>query len=88
MYVSPQRLVSMVIGGAPEKQTLIERLGDRELQVFRMIGEGVSTGTIANNLFLSTHTIDTHRDNIKRQLELKSAAELTRAAVQWVLENR
>ncbi|MDB5389418.1 MAG: nreC 2 [Planctomycetaceae bacterium] len=90
LFFSPevtQRLVSQAIGGVPEKKTLIERLTDRELQVFRMIGEGVSTGIIANNLYLSTHTIDTHRDNIKRKLELKTAAELSRAAVQWVLEN-
>ena len=38
-------------------------------------------------LFLSTHTIDTHRENIKRKLTINSAAELSRTAVQWVLEN-
>lgn len=52
-----------------------------------MIGEGLTTSTIANRLFLSTHTIDTHRENIKRKLAIANAAELSRTAVQWVLEN-
>ncbi|MFN8706885.1 MAG: response regulator transcription factor [Planctomyces sp.] len=51
------------------------------------MGEGLSTGLIANRLFLSTHTIDTHRENIKRKLALNNAAELSRAAVRWLLEN-
>jgi DNA-binding CsgD family transcriptional regulator len=52
-----------------------------------MIGEGLTTSAIANRLFLSTHTIDTHRENIKRKLAVSTAAELSRAAVQWLLEN-
>lgn len=63
----------------------IELLSDREREVFQLIGQGVGTGAIAKRLFLSTHTIDTHRENIKRKLDLKSAGELTTAAVQWVL---
>ena len=47
---------------------------------------GMTTSAIANKLFLSTHTIDSHRENIKRKLALKNAGELTRAAVQWLLE--
>jgi DNA-binding CsgD family transcriptional regulator len=52
-----------------------------------MIGKGQTSGAIANDLFLSSHTIDTHRENIKRKLGLKNAAELSRRAVQFVLEN-
>lgn len=44
-------------------------------------------GAIAEELFLSTHTIDTHRENIKRKLGLKNAAELSRSALQFLLEN-
>lgn len=89
-YVSPeitQRLVSQALGNTDETKPPIERLTDREMEILRMIGEGLTSGTIANRLFLSTHTIDTHRENIKRKLDLKNAGELTRAAVQWVLEN-
>ncbi len=65
-----------------------EILTDRELQVFELIGEGLTTRAIATRLDLSMHTIDTHREKIKSKLNLKNAAELTRRAVQWVLERK
>jgi DNA-binding NarL/FixJ family response regulator len=89
-YVSAaisQRLVNQALGSTDETKLPMARLSDRELEIFRMIGEGLTSGAIATRLFLSTHTIDTHRENIKRKLDLKNAAELSRAAVQWVLEN-
>lgn len=89
-YVSAeitQRLVNHALGTSDENKSPIECLSDRELEVFRLIGEGLTSGAIANQLFLSTHTIDSHRDNIKRKLNLRTAGELNRAAVQWVLEN-
>lgn len=89
-FVSPEitrRLVDRALGGLEEEQSPVERLSDRELEVFRMIGEGLTSGVIANRLMLSTHTIDTHRENIKRKLGVRTAAELSRAAVEWVLAN-
>ncbi len=89
-YVSPQitqRLVDQALGSEGETKTPIDRLTTRELDIFRMIGEGLSSSVIADKLFISTHTIDTHRENIKRKLAINTAGELTRAAVQWVLEN-
>jgi len=56
------------------------------LEVFRLIGQGLATGAIANQLMLSTHTIDTHRENIKRKIGAKSAAELNRQAILAVTE--
>ncbi|MAT16410.1 MAG: DNA-binding response regulator [Planctomyces sp.] len=82
-----RRLINQTLGNVDATKTPIERLTDRELEIFRMIGEGLSSGTIAERLFLSSHTIDTHRDNIKRKLSLGNAAELSRAAVHWLLEN-
>jgi DNA-binding NarL/FixJ family response regulator len=89
-YVSPeitQRLVSQALGNKNESKDPIDLLTDRELEILRMIGKGQTSGAIANDLFLSSHTIDTHRENIKRKLGLKNAAELSRRAVQFVLEN-
>jgi len=89
-FLSPEmsrRLVSQALGTSDATKTPIENLTDRELEIFRMIGEGSRTSAIANRLFLSTHTIDTHRENIKRKLAVSTAAELSRAAVQWLLEN-
>ena len=64
----------------------IERLSNRELQVFELIGQGMGTGKIADKLHLSVITVETHRANIKRKLGLDSSIELTRSAVQWSLE--
>ena len=64
-----------------------EPLTDRELEVFRLIGDGVSTSAIAGQLFLSTHTVDTHRENIKTKLGAKTGADLNRKAIQSMLEN-
>jgi DNA-binding CsgD family transcriptional regulator len=46
----------------------MELLTDRELEIFRMIGQCLRSSAIAERLFISTHTIDTHRENIKRKL--------------------
>lgn len=89
-FVSPdisQRLINQSLGCAETTKTPIDRLTDRELEIFRMIGEGLSSGMIAEQLFLSPHTIDSHRNNIKRKLGLNNAAEMSRSAVQWLLEN-
>jgi DNA-binding CsgD family transcriptional regulator len=82
-----RRLVEHALQASDATRTPIEQLTDRELEIFRMIGEGTKTSEIATRLFLSTHTIDTHRENIKRKLNVSTAAELSRGAVQWVLEN-
>lgn len=82
-----RRLVDHALGAPDPTKSPIENLTDRELEIFRMIGEGVTTGAIAARLFLSTHTIDTHREKIKRKLGLSTAGELSRVAVQWMLEN-
>jgi DNA-binding NarL/FixJ family response regulator len=89
-YVSPeitQRLVSQALGTKGESKDPIDLLTDRELEIFRMIGQGKTSAAIAEDLFLSSHTIDTHRENIKRKLGLKNASELNRQAVQFLLEN-
>jgi DNA-binding NarL/FixJ family response regulator len=61
-------------------------LTDRELEVFRMIGEGVKTQEIAERLHLSPKTVETHRDRIKKKLDLKDATDLIRRATLWVTE--
>jgi len=84
LYVSKgisNRLVEKLVvggGGSP-----LERLSDRELEVFRLLGQGRGTRQIAEELHLSIKTIETHRANIKQKLNLKSATELVRHAVQW-----
>lgn len=67
-------------------QPLIDLLSDRELEVFELIGQGKSTREIAEKFKLSVKTIETHRESIKRKLNLDTGTELVRRAVQWVLE--
>lgn len=73
---------------ADVKTTPLERLSDRELEVFRLIGEGRGTREIAETLHLSIKTIETYRAHIKEKLSIKSAAELARSAVSWVENSR
>lgn len=60
-----------------------EALTDRELEVYRLIGAGLSTREIAARMNLGVKTIGTYRDRIKQKLLIKSATELTRKAVLW-----
>jgi DNA-binding NarL/FixJ family response regulator len=72
---------------SPDSKTPIETLSNRELEVFRMIGNGLKTAEIAKSLHLSVKTVETHRQRIKRKLQLDDANKLVREAAQWVLEN-
>jgi len=66
----------------------LERLTDRELEVFRLIGQGLGTKQIANLLHLSSSTVESHRARIKQKFDLKNAIELLRHAVKWVETER
>ncbi len=61
----------------------LERLTDREMEVFSLIGLGFTTREIARKLHLSIKTIGTYRERIKEKLNLKHATELIRHAVYW-----
>jgi DNA-binding NarL/FixJ family response regulator len=62
----------------------IDRLSDRELEVFTLLGQGRGTRQIAQKLHLSIKTIETYRAHIKEKLNLADAAELLQHAIQWV----
>lgn len=61
----------------------VYKLTNRELEVFQLIGQGLTTKEIAGRLNLSVKTIGTYRERIKEKLNLKHAAELVRYAVHW-----
>lgn len=80
-YLSPDvtgAVVSEVLGGDEGEST---RLGRREREVLRMIAQGARSQTIAESLHISLATVEVHRRNIMRKLDLHSVAELTRYAV-------
>ena len=60
----------------------LERLTNRELEIFRLIGEGQSVRTIAEKLFLITKTVEAHKEHIKQKLNLKSSNELLQYAIE------
>jgi DNA-binding NarL/FixJ family response regulator len=61
----------------------VDLLTDRELEVFRLLGTGLSTREIADRMKLGVKTIGTYRDRVKQKLGIKSAPELIRRAVLW-----
>lgn len=58
------------------------KLSNRELQVVQLMVEGLDSKEIANRLFISSHTVQSHRKNILRKLNLHSASEVVRFALQ------
>jgi DNA-binding NarL/FixJ family response regulator len=85
-----ERMLQRAVGATPEKVPCspIDVLADRELEVFRLIGEGVKTGDIAKRLHLSVKTVETYRDRIRQKLNQSDGAKLVHYATQWTLENR
>ena len=67
-----------VMGGDP-----IERLSNRELQVLNLIGRGKTTREIAESLNLSVKTVESHRQRIKKKLNLQTSAQLVQYAINW-----
>jgi len=67
----------------PHTETPLGQLTDREFDVFRWIGRGLSTREVAERLHVSAKTIETHRMHIKAKLRLATAAELISYASRW-----
>jgi DNA-binding NarL/FixJ family response regulator len=77
-------LQQLATGKAKTVMSPIEALTDRELEVFRLIGEGHSTRQIAGELHLSVRTVEAYREYIKAKLNLKNSTELVQHAFHWV----
>ena len=76
-------LEKMTTSASPAGADPLDALSNRELEVFKLIGRGFKRAQIAEQLNLSVKTIGTYRDNIKKKLNLKTMAELTKHAVVW-----
>jgi len=87
IYVSPklsERLVFKAIySSESDLGSPIDRLSDRELEVLQLLGAGRSTRQIAETLYLSVKTIETHRAHIKKKLGFKDAGEMVKFAIEW-----
>jgi DNA-binding NarL/FixJ family response regulator len=85
-----ERMLQRAVGERRQEvaRSPLDALADRELEVFRLIGEGVKTAEIAERLNLSVKTVETYRDRIRQKLDLSDGTKLAHYATQWVLENR
>jgi DNA-binding NarL/FixJ family response regulator len=82
-----ERIMSkLAYGKPPDERAAVDTLSDRELEVFELIGKGASTRQIADRLHLSPKTVETHRESIKKKLNLRDGTELVTRAVRWVVE--
>ena len=88
IYVSDSLAAKMlqqqIRGQSTINDSPVKDLSDRELEVFQLIGQWKTTRDIAEELHLSVKTIEYYREQIKRKLDLKNAAELTQRATSWV----
>jgi DNA-binding NarL/FixJ family response regulator len=88
VYVSPAMSARILEGLSSKKprgsSSPIEKLTDREFEIFQLIGQGKSTRDIATQLHLSPKTVDVHRSHLKEKLELRDATSLIRYAVRWI----
>jgi DNA-binding NarL/FixJ family response regulator len=90
VHVSPtmsDRLLYRAVGGGESiKPSPIESLSDRELEAFRLTGQGLDTRQVADRMHVSPKTVETYQARIKDKLQLASSRELFQRAVQWVGE--
>lgn len=78
------KMLQQFIGvGVATIQSRMASLSDRELEVFRLIGDGRATREIADQLHLSVKTVETYQAHIKEKLALRSGRELIQHAIQW-----
>jgi DNA-binding NarL/FixJ family response regulator len=90
LYLNPRfmgRMMSNIMAGGKRAGEPIERLADRELEVFRLIGRGMTTREIGEQLGLGTTTVDTYRTRIREKLRLENALRLRVEAIRWVQEH-
>ena len=87
--VMAEKMLHRSVGGGRKEVTRspLDALADRELEVFRLIGQGVKTAEVAERLHLSVKTVETYRDRIRQKMDLSNGTELAHYATQWLLEN-
>jgi DNA-binding NarL/FixJ family response regulator len=84
-YMSPRALKKVVqqyVKGAKGAATGYERLSDREREVLQLLADGLALKEIATKLVLSVKTVDAHKTNLMRKLDLHDRSELIKYAIQ------
>src|SRR6202050_2202698 len=86
--IADKMLKHYITGSGSLRNSSIADLSDRELEVFRLIGEGHGTRQIAEELYLSVKTVESYQAHIKEKLSLRSARELMQHAIQWNMNEK
>jgi DNA-binding NarL/FixJ family response regulator len=86
--IANKMLQHYITGSGSLRSSSISDLSDRELEVFRLIGEGHGTRQIAKELHLSIKTVESYQAHIKDKLSLRSARELMQHAIQWNMSEK
>jgi DNA-binding NarL/FixJ family response regulator len=86
--VANKMLKHYITGSGTLRNSSIADLSDRELEVFRLIGDGHGTRQIAEELHLSIKTVESYQAHIKEKLSLRSARELMQHAIQWNMNEK
>jgi DNA-binding NarL/FixJ family response regulator len=81
--VSARMLRQMAAGPQATPEDGVGSLTERELEIFRALGEGLTSRKMAERFGLSERTVEVHRANIKRKLGCQDSAQLLREAVRW-----
>jgi DNA-binding NarL/FixJ family response regulator len=79
---------SLASDDATEGEGKVSNLSEREIEVLELIGQGYRPRQIAETLHVSPKTVNSHRENMKRKLELDSTADLDRFAIRWFTERK
>jgi len=82
-----ERLLRRLAGPSKSRPFTVEGLSGRELEIFELLGRGLSTAAIAEHLHLSVKTVETHRERIKAKLGMGDGRQLLVHAVKWTLEH-
>jgi DNA-binding NarL/FixJ family response regulator len=86
--IANRMLKHYITGSGTVRNSSIADLSDRELEVFRLIGEGHGTRQIAEELHLSVKTVESYQAHIKEKLSLRSSRELMQHAIQWNMNEK
>jgi DNA-binding NarL/FixJ family response regulator len=86
--IANKMLKHYITGSGTLRNSSIADLSDRELEVFRLIGEGHGTRQIAEKLHISIKTVESYQAHIKEKLSLRSARELMQHAIQWSMNEK
>ncbi len=91
-YLRPEtslNLVSKVLHNSTSRaKSSLDRLTDREFEILRLLGKGLGTRKISNELNISVNTVETHRRHIREKLNLKDSDELISYSIQWYIDTQ